>query len=335
MKISHDEIKKMLSLGKTLYKDDTTEAEQIAGLFPRGYMSILASPPGSGKTWFTLYLACQLSTGGEILNGLTTSKPQKVLIFAGETARSIYEMRLARTQWKFNPDNVIIFSAYELGVNKIPYLLNTVAGQENMNVIVNELKPDVIIFDTLISYHTLDESKQSEMTFLYNFLNRLANYYNCAVICNHHTRKRRVDNPDREQNQDDVIGSSAGIRLASTVYIIKSEETEEGLGATRMTVKNVKSWNEKIPTFSYEFINEGKYIDFLVNLNVNEKWSTKSRLKSLINSIDGNAVLQVNELAANLKVTEKTVRNTLDKFADENIIERFIFNNNIAYRLPK
>ena len=335
MNLSNEEIKKLLSLGKTLYKDDVTEVEQIAGLFPRGYMSILASPPGSGKTWLTLYLACQLSIGGEILNGLTTSKPQKVVIFAGETARSVYETRLAKTQWRFNPENVIIFSAYELGVNKVPYLLSTKEGIENINVIMSELNPDIVIFDTLISYHTFDESKQAEMTRLYNYLNRIANFYNCAVVCNHHTRKRRVENPDREQNQDDVIGSSAGIRLASTVYIIKSEETEEGTGATRMTVKNVKSWNEKIPTFSYEFINEGKYIDFLVNLNVNEKWSTKSRLKALINTIDWNTVLLVNELASNLKVTEKTVRNTLDKFADENIIERFIFNNIIAYRLPR
>lgn len=329
-----NEIKKMLSLGKTLYKDDTTETEMIAGLFPRSYMSIVASPAGSGKTWLTLYLACQLSIGGKILDGLTTSKPMKVVIFAGETARSIYETRLAKTQWGFNPDNVIIFSAYELGVAQVPYLINDKAGRENISNVLSTLRPDIVIFDTLISYHTLDESKQSDMTHLYNYLNRMANFYNCAVVCNHHTRKKSINSPDREQNQDDVIGSSAGVRLASTVYLIKSEETEEEIGLTRMTVKNVKSWNDKIPPFSYEFINAGSYLDFKINLNVNRTWSARRNILELINNLDENGILTPQELATAYNVSAGHVRKILESFANEGLIERFIFDNKFAYRKP-
>ena len=331
MKITGNQINKLLAYGREIDPSgQAPEIEKIAGLFPRGYMSIIASAPGTGKTWLTLLLSAQLSTGGTILAGLAESKPQKVILMSGETGRSILEARISQTAWPVEQKNFLIFDALEMGADGIDYMLNTAQGQENIIAITANLKPDLLIFDTLISFHTLDESKQGDMTKIFIFLNRLAKSFNCAVLCNHHTRKRPSDAPNREQNQDDVIGSSAGIRLASSIYLITSKDSEAGNSI--MTVKNAKAWDKKIPPFSYSFTTREGKTDFEVNLNVNSIWSSKTRIEKIIADIDNNSILRPKELSKALNISERLTRDNLERFTEAKILNRVIFNGDIAYK---
>ncbi len=288
-------------------KNVSADYEKLAGLYPRGFLSIVASPAGSGKTWLMQYVACGLSVGGVILGGLTVSDPRKVLILTGETGADLLNRRLVQTSWFYDGDMISVYSAIDMGIENFPYLLDTKEGRENIMTIISNEKPDIVFFDTLISFHGLDESRQGEMTKIYLFLCQMAKLFNCAVVCNHHTRKRPADNPTRQQNQDDVIGTSAGVRLAASVYVVSQTTDETGQHEEIMTVRNVKSWDKKIKPFSYRFVTTSEgLIDFEVTLDVG---TGRDRVvENYIGTLEHGALVKIADVAKACDVTESVAR---------------------------
>ena len=227
MKISSEKLSRVASFGKTLNRNNrVADVERIAGLFPRGHLSIVASMAGTGKTWFTEYLACKLSMGGSILNGLASkSKRMKTVILAGETGTDLLDYRLSLSKWDYDPERIKAYNAVEMMMSNLPCMMNTPEGQETIITIFAHEKPDIVFVDTLISFHSVDESKQGEMTAIYTFLLRLAKAFNCAVVVNHHTRKRPANFTGKRFTQEDIIGTSAGVRLCACAFVIMAEDT--------------------------------------------------------------------------------------------------------------
>lgn len=321
MKINNNKIAQLIQFSKKLDREqDIPEIEKIAGMFPRGFYSIVASMAGTGKTWLMQYIACQLSTGGEILGGLSTEKAKKTLIFSGETGSELLTLRLKKSAWKIDADKVKVYSALEMATAGINCWLNTPDGQSTIFNIVAYEQPDIIFFDTLISFHTADESKQGEMTELYVWLARLARAFKCAIVCNHHTRKRPAQDSKRKFTQEDVIGSSAGVRLAANVFVISSEE--KPAGGFINTVDNVKSWDKKTPPFTYEFINTPEGIDFAINLNVKPEMSVPTRFIDWVKSLEPGAMFTVTDIEKQCKCTRYMAQEQIDKLFEYGSIDK-------------
>lgn len=336
-------LNRVLSLGHSMDREaETPTIEKIAGLYPRGFMSIVAAQAGTGKTWFMQYIACRLSIGGNILAGLVAkSKPYKSLIFAGETGKDLLNLRLKATCWNYNKHRVRIYDAVEMQIAEIPIMLNTPEGRTTFITILDHEQPDIVFFDTLISFHTADESKQAEMTGIYTFLLKSANAFNCAVVLNHHTRKRSTKTPlTQGYTQDDVIGSNAGVRLASNVLILAQEKDAltEDEGMPTVTVRNVKSWDKRTPSFSYRFFTDeatGK-LDFAIDWNTtaeNEAWSLRERMAQLIDSMEVGALLTLEKVSASLVTSKDNARNYLDEFTKRDRLERVKFMNSTAWKV--
>lgn len=321
MRIDNNKIATLMKFSKKLDRtQDIPEIEHIAGLFPRGFFSIVASMAGTGKTWLMQYIACQLSTGGEILGGLKEERAKKSLIFSGETGSELLTLRLQKSAWKIDTEKVRVYSALEMATAGVNCWLNTPEGQDNIFNIVAIEQPDIIFFDTLISFHTADESKQGEMTALYVWLARLARAFKCAIVCNHHTRKRPAQDSKRKFTQEDVIGSSAGVRLAANVFVITSEEKPSG--GFINTVDNVKSWDKKTPPFTYEFINTPEGIDFAVNLNVRPEMSVPTRFFEWVKSLDFGAMFAVSDVEKQCKCTRYMAQEQIDKLFEYGSIDK-------------
>lgn len=225
--------------------------EKIGELFPRGFITLIASEPGSGKTWLALKLTCQVSIGGSIFENLEMLAPaRRVIFFCGETGEELLNERLKLLGEPFEPENIFLFTASDMAEED--FYLDSQVGRHQIKDLVSKIKPELIIFDTLISFHRSDESSQKEMTNIYAFLQALAKKTRTAIVCMHHLRKRNNNNPDRERTQDDLIGTSAGIRLASKVFLLKSDcqsfQEEERL---YIELKNVKSWWKKDKTMLF------------------------------------------------------------------------------------
>lgn len=341
--MTDDVLNRVLSLGHSMDRDaDAPDIERIAGLYPRGSMSIVAAQAGTGKTWFMQYLACRLSVGGNILAGLVSkSKPLKTVIFAGETGKDLLNRRLKATCWTYNKNRVRVYDAIEMQIAEIPIMLNTPEGRTTFITILDHEQPDAVFFDTLISFHTADESKQAEMSGIYSFILKTANAFNCAIILNHHTRKRSTKAPvNQGYTQDDVIGSNAGVRLASNVLILTQEKDAltEDEGMPTITVRNVKSWDKRIPSFTYKFITDegtGK-LDFSISWGVtaeNEAWSLRERIEQLVSSHEAGAMLTPDKIAAELVTSKDNARKYLDELVKRGRLERVKFMNSTAWRV--
>lgn len=337
MKISSEQVNRVASFGKTLNRNNTVaDVERIAGLFPRGHLSIVASMAGTGKTWFTEYLACKLSMGGSILSGLVSkSKRMKTVILAGETGTDLLDYRLSLTKWDYDPDRIKAYNAVEMMMANLPCMMNTPQGQETIITIFAHEKPDVVFVDTLISFHSVDESKQGEMTAIYTFLLRLAKAFNCAVVVNHHTRKRPANFTGKRFTQEDIIGTSAGVRLCATAFVIMAEDT--GSGGSTMTVINVKSWYKKVPEFQYKFVtDEAGLIDFEISFDVDTKnlmWSIRDRFAGLLKSHEPGAVLKVADVARELGVSTDNMRYYFTEAEKGGRISKVKLVNETAYRV--
>lgn len=337
MKLSSEAIKRVAKYGRELTRDTTSpDIERIAGMFPRGFVSIVASMAGTGKTWFTEYVACQLSMGGRILGGMVAKSPKyKTVIMSGETGTFLLDKRLGKTAWEYNPDKIRVYSATEMMLDDCPCMLNTPEGQQTMITICAYEKPDVIFFDTLISFHSIDESKQGEMTAVYTFLLRLATAFKCAVVVNHHTRKRPANFAGKKFTQDDIIGTSAGVRLCSAAFIIMAEDNGEG--GSKMTVFNPKNWDKKNPEFCYEFVeDEAGLIDFRITFDTTSKnlfWSTGERFAELVKSHERGTILKIADMAKALDVAPENIRYYVEKAVKQGALSRIKLAGDVSYKV--
>ena len=334
MAISVDALKRVGEFGHELDRyAELPDVEMIGGLYPRGYLSVLAAQAGTGKTWFMQYLSCKLSCGGNILAGLVArSKKMKIVIFAGETGKFLLDKRLQATCWAYDKKRIKIYDALELQREEIPVMLNTDEGKATFLAILEAEKPDLVFFDTLISFHTADESKQSEMTNIITFLLRTASVFNCAIVLNHHIRKRsqKVLAQNFIPGLDDIIGSGVIGRLASCAYVVYQapDPTGEREGMPTVIVSNPKSWLKKTPDFAYQFVDDevSGLLDFAIDWSYtsanNGEWSIRERVKNLVNDHEAGAMITLEETAISLVASKDSVRKYLDDLTKKGILER-------------
>ena len=228
---------------------DNEPVDLIAKMFPVGYVTILASKPGVGKTWFLHKLACDVSIGGSTMPFGYSEPERRVVYLSGETGVQLLNKRQALTNWRYNERNLSIYSLGDAISNNVSLFLDDTDGRNNLVEILREENPELLIIDTLISFHRQDESAQKEITDIYAFLSKIATKFDCAVLISHHLRKSKASSVTaiNSMSQDEVIGTSAMARLASTVFAIYRVP-----GTSRNLVKNVKNWLPEIPDFTYE-----------------------------------------------------------------------------------
>lgn len=327
-------------------EEQLPDIERIAGLYPRGYMSIFAAQAGTGKTWFMEYIACALSRGGNILDGLVPkSKKLKSVIFAGETGKYLLAKRLQSTSWEYDKSCIKVYDAIELQREDIPILLNTVEGRATLIQILEQEKPDIVFFDTLISFHAVDESKQAEMTSIVTFLLKVAEAFNCAIVLNHHLRKRPSNKMSKvvyNPGQDDVIGSNVAVRMAASVFIAyadaeEAEEAEQYNGMPLVTIREVKSWDKKVPTFSYQMIHDDEdKIDFIIEwgkTSGSQERSLRERVASLVASHEAGAILSADDVARDLSTSKDNARKYMEELAEKGTVERQKFMNSTVWKI--
>lgn len=259
-----------LEYATTIDSLDKTPVSMV-GVFPRGYVSILAGEPGCGKTWFVLSVSRAIADG---IHGLGIPdggryNVGKVMLFAGETGCNLLADRIDKLGGVKNQSNFAILSSHQLQLQNIDCNLHSPAGIANIADTVKEYKPDIVFFDTLISFigDGKDESSQSDMTSAIRSLTLVAAMNKSAIVLVHHFRKRKIANKNSERDQNEVIGSSTFIRLAAQVVSV-----EKGQNGCRL-VKCMKSWWEQFNPFMFKIVNSAHGVRIADDYNFDESGS--------------------------------------------------------------
>jgi hypothetical protein len=138
---------------------DTTPIEYIGGIFPRGDISLFFGKEGHGKTIWLDAFTRQLSEGGTIMDGiLGIEEPaRKVVFFEGDTDVNLFEKRMH--EYRFQSDKTRLKYVFNRKLQKdeetkdLVIDIGTDKGFEIVQKVMAQESPDIVVFDTLQSFH--------------------------------------------------------------------------------------------------------------------------------------------------------------------------------------
>ena len=250
-------LKRKEVLGLISYLDpsiDIPPQEFIGGMYPRKFVSAVVAPSGTGKTMFMQKSVSDLSVGGTIFDGFAEDEPpRKCLIFAGEAGYELLLRRGAQTKWPVNPANIPVVDQYKYEIDGHSLMLDTDEGWTNINWIIEDVKPDIVFWDTLQSFHDKDENKAVDMKPILKRITESARNNDYAAVLVHHSRKRTAKERTASLSQDDVIGSSIFNRLVALIVGIEpinNEMNDTGEKAP-LLVRPLKNWFSTFMPFTF------------------------------------------------------------------------------------
>jgi hypothetical protein len=269
-KIPPETVESMLS---TFEPENSSRPEFIAGLFRKGYPSILVAEPGLGKTILVQRLICDLSLGGSVWGGFSSSDPKNTLMFCGEAGLTILNERLESSGWKFDRERVKILDSRTAWKSGMYPALDTDEGREVFRSFIKTVKPDLVVIDSLGSFAE-DESGREAMKSVFDFLLSTGDRYGCAHLLVHHLRKRKNNERNLPLDMSEVIGSSVITRHSALVIGMEKRRRKDSAAALpegnahadEIIVRSLKTWDKPFPPFSFAI--ESKEVDGAERLSI-------------------------------------------------------------------
>lgn len=171
------------------YADNVGNPEWlIPGVLPAQGTGMIYGDSGSYKSFVALDMALCLSYG---IAGQWGAPPVKndVMFFAGEGPIATAKKRWPA--WREHNNIAKINDHRMIFKDRVPFYSNTQEWEDIKEDLGNlKAKPSLIIIDTMSRLITgMDENSTKDATLITNFLEQLARYYECFVLCVHHTGK--------------------------------------------------------------------------------------------------------------------------------------------------
>jgi hypothetical protein len=170
----------------------------------RGELTVIGSPGGAGKSSLAIGMAICVATNRELLGEkVRGGAGLKALVINGEDStdeirRRVWAFSLAHGLTERDLCNLTIAGADNKWVQRISFLKTNEKGMSTINqdgldalqLALDELHPDVIVLDPLVSFCAGGNmNDNSGMSLVMRNLKGIAAKNRCAVIIVHHTRK--------------------------------------------------------------------------------------------------------------------------------------------------
>jgi 5S rRNA maturation endonuclease (ribonuclease M5) len=336
--------KKLLSLAKAVDEIPSVKIEMIAGLFPRGGISILAAPSGCFKSLIVQRVASELSTGSKVLGGLGGIEPPKrTIYFNGEMNDGLFRERKQTFGFRDDPDFFKIVDK-KRSLDEAELILDL--GLPEGRLHVKELlqlywaalgQIDLIVFDSLSSFSGgVSLNDQKETSSLLEFANNLAKEFNAAVLIIHHLKKRKLEERGQPLNQDDMAGSYWLAGQASYVYMIGEKRDKESGEVLERVVLNTKARSKPKPPFAFSVgEKEDGSSEFSINLTPSLGDSKKENVWDKINRVFGDGGLFERGAIERLcpEISGSYIRKLLREWIEVGALEKQGSTKDTKYRL--
>ena len=275
------------------------KTELIGGLFPRGYVSLLVAPPGTGKSLAIQKIFTDLSNGGNFLQHYTkedceqeyrcfakNEPARKCIILAGELGERGLRERAQEFKFEHKPENVEVFDQVKYDEAGFSFTIDSKEGQACLEHIAMS-KPDILFIDSFSAFFDGKENDNSEVRNAFRFLCTLARRYDIALVVSHHSRKRLSSEQDKPLTLDDVIGGNAITRFVHTVIALEYDKKREIRCFTCL-----KSWSKKFKPFGY-YIRKSFYGEPYIDINLDPGELNEDNLNMKTSNINQNPEWQI------------------------------------------
>ena len=209
----------------------------IDGLLFRNTLTILSGFTGTGKTLLAHEIEKSVLDGFPVFGNPSFKVRQtgSVLLFDSETPASFLKQRLQGMGFEETaPFYVAHFSSLRIDADR---------DFEIIKAIIGEVRPALVVFDSLLRFHCADENDAAEMSRVMERFRELANITTIMLI--HHMTKSMADIRVRSRGSGDIIGS-CDLELALT-------PDESGA----LVCQSVKTRTRPIEPFRLRIVEEG------------------------------------------------------------------------------
>jgi len=198
----------------------------IKDSFRRGQLGLLCGPPGCGKGIFSIQLTLALAAGQDLFDGhWPIDVPAKVMFISAEDDREVLHHRiyyasqhLGEEERKKAGNNfwaIPVHGRVSLCENTRNDGIKPTINLDDLRNLVDSVRPDLIILDTLARFFEVDENDNPAVTAACGLLEDIIQEYGCNIILVHHASKASGDlATDKNKlraalNQTAIRGASA------------------------------------------------------------------------------------------------------------------------------
>lgn len=204
------------------------EAWCVEDLLPTGGSMLLFGDPKIGKSYAALQLACCLVSGSSWM-GFQVPQPQSVVYVQLDTPRTLWALRVGKFAAHGHPIEQVHF-ADKGTLNTYPFDILNPDHFKLLTTSLANIKPGVVIMDTLRESHSADENDSTEMQKAIAYLEAAIKPASMVFVA--HARKSNPQfgydlmNDNRGSNY--VVGRmDAIIRFSAKTARISSRTCEE------------------------------------------------------------------------------------------------------------
>lgn len=198
------------------------------GILPAKAKLVLGAPPKTGKSFLIINIARDLAIGRHLFGAVYANgtpvfpvkKPCRVLYTENEIGPVSLQERLKGLCGDHPAQDIPLFiKSRDVGMR-----LDTEEGVKLLRREIEEVKPDVVIFDPLAKYNLSDENSAQEMGAVMRQLDHFVADYGVATIVIHHTGHPNPMYPRR--GGDKLRGSTAIYGDADTIVTVDRKSSE-------------------------------------------------------------------------------------------------------------
>jgi len=283
----------------------------IDGVLYDNSLTMLGAFAGKGKTMLAMEIERAIASGEPFLGRFAVNRTGNVLVIDEENSLADLHSRMLDMQ--IDPKLPIYYLSFQ-GITIDDN--NCFAA---LQAVVSELKPALVVIDSLIRVHGGKENEADSMAPVMKRLRAIVNMGTNVLILHHH-RKGKGDIEERARGSSDIVGS-IDVELA---LVQKGNHLELSSGKTR---------REPIEPLKMRIeVRNGKLGYYLIEEPENKKKKAIQIIKNMLQEPMTFAEIQTVLNEAQINYSDKTVRGLLGGMKDE-IVENHTTKNKSVYQL--
>ena len=307
---------------KELYAEKYPPIEWLVdGLVPIGMLGAITGESSSYKSFLTQVMAQAVATNTPFLGEFGGTVTGKVLIIDEENSRRIINKRFHDMGIEAH-DNIVFLSQTGLQLNEENHM-------EALQRVVDEVQPVLIIFDSLVRFHGLEENSATEMGKVMRWLRSFVKDSRSVVFIHHH---KKTQGPGTTSGSSGVRGSTDIFNALDFHLGVKKN------GVTITVTQHKLRIDKEAEPFKVLVDGIGQAISFTYSGRdtthddrINE---AKQLILSLLHDAAGEEVMR-KELADKCGVTSAAFTEALNQLhEEEEIVRRTGAHNAHLYSLP-